>query len=73
MRSKRWLPDLGALLVLLVLPLLLFWPVTIGSKTLLPADNLYQWEPYRSFAGQQGVPLPPQNELLSDLVLENLI
>ena len=73
MRSKRWLPDLGALLVLLVLPLLLFWPVTIGSKTLLPADNLYQWEPYRSFAGQQGVPLPPQNELLSDLVLENLV
>jgi len=72
-RSKRWLPDLGALLVLLVLPLLLFWPVTIGSKTLLPADNLYQWEPYRSFAGQQGVALPPQNELLSDLVLENLV
>ena len=73
MRSTRWLPNLGALLVLLVLPLLLFWPVTVGSKTLLPADNLYQWEPYRSFAGQQGVSLPPQNELLSDLVLENLV
>jgi O-antigen/teichoic acid export membrane protein len=72
-RSKRWLPDLGALLVLLILPLLLFWPVTIGSKTLLPADNLYQWEPYRSFAEEQGVPLPPHNELLSDLVLENLV
>jgi O-antigen/teichoic acid export membrane protein len=72
-RSKRWLPDLGALLVLLALPLLLFGPVTVGSKTLLPADNLYQWEPYRSFAAQQGVPLPPQNELLSDLVLENLV
>lgn len=73
MRTKRWLPDLGALLVLLVLPLLLFWPVTIGSKTLLPADNLYQWEPYRSFAEGQNVPLPPHNELLSDLVLENLV
>jgi len=72
-RSKRWLPDLGALLVLLILPLLLFWPVTIGSKTLLPADNLYQWEPYRSFAEEQSVPLPPHNELLSDLVLENLV
>jgi len=72
-RSRRWLPDLGALLVLFILPLLLFWPVTVGSKTLLPADNLYQWEPYRSFAGEQGVPLPPQNELLSDLVLENLV
>ncbi|MGD8904799.1 MAG: hypothetical protein PVI67_14640, partial [Anaerolineae bacterium] len=73
MRSRRWLPDLGALLFLFILPLLLFWPVTVGSKTLLPADNLYQWEPYHSFAGEQGVPLPPQNELLSDLVLENLV
>ena len=73
MRSRRWLPDLGALLFLFILPLLLFWPVTVGSKTLLPVDNLYQWEPYHSFAGEQGVPLPPQNELLSDLVLENLV
>jgi len=63
----------GALLVLLILPLILFGPVTIGPKTLLPADNLYQWEPYRSFAGQQDVSLPPQNELLSDLVLENVV
>jgi hypothetical protein len=47
--------------------------VTIGSRTLVPADNLYQWEPYRSFAQQQGVDLPPHNELLSDLVLENLV
>ncbi|MFC2045981.1 oligosaccharide flippase family protein [Chloroflexota bacterium] len=72
MRSRRWLLDLGALLVLLILPLILFWPVTVGSKTLIPADNLYQWEPYRTFASDQGVDLPPQNELLSDLVLENL-
>jgi O-antigen/teichoic acid export membrane protein len=60
------------LLVLLILPLILFWPVAAGSKTLVPADNLYQWEPYRSLAAGQGVPLPPHNELLSDLVLENL-
>ncbi len=73
MRTKRWFLDVGALLVLLILPLILFGPVTVGPKTLLPADNLYQWEPYRSFAGQQGVSLPPQNELLSDLVLENLV
>ena len=73
MRSRRWLLDLGALLVLLILPLILFWPVAVGSKTLIPADNLYQWEPYRAFADDQGVDLPPQNELLSDLVLENLV
>ncbi len=73
LRFRRWAPNLGALLVLLLLPLLLFWPVTIGSRTLIPADNLYQWEPYRAFAARQGVALPPHNELLSDLVLENLV
>jgi O-antigen/teichoic acid export membrane protein len=59
--------------VLLILPSILFWPVALGDKTLVPADNLYQWEPYRTFAYQQGVPHPPRNELLSDLVLENLV
>ena len=73
MRSLRWPRELGALFILLVLPLVLFWPVVIGSRTLIPADNLYQWEPYRTYAEQQGVPLPPHNELLSDLVLENLV
>ncbi|MGD8625920.1 MAG: oligosaccharide flippase family protein, partial [Anaerolineae bacterium] len=73
MRSKKWLRDLGALFLLLILPLILFWPVVVGSRTLLPADNLYQWQPYRAFAGEQGVSLPAHNELLSDLVLENLV
>jgi O-antigen/teichoic acid export membrane protein len=73
LRYRRWLPDAGALLFLFLLPLILFWPVAAGSRTLLPADNLYQWEPYRTFAAEQGVDLPPHNELLSDLVLENLV
>ncbi len=72
-RLKVRLLDLGALFVLLVLPLILFGPVTLGAKTLIPADNLYQWEPYRTFADQQGITLPPHNELLSDLVLENQV
>lgn len=71
-RARKRFPDLGGITLLLLLPLILYWPVTLGSKTLLPVDNLYQWEPYRSFAAQQGVPLPPHNTLLSDLVLENL-
>jgi O-antigen/teichoic acid export membrane protein len=71
-RSRKLVAELGAVCVLLILPLILFWPVTLGSKTLIPADNLYQWEPYRAAAAEQGVPLPPHNELLSDLVLENL-
>ncbi|HEM47334.1 MAG TPA: hypothetical protein ENO23_09865, partial [Alphaproteobacteria bacterium] len=73
MKLSRWLPDAGALFILLLLPLVLFWPVAAGSRTLLPADNLYQWEPYRAFAPDLGVDLPPHNELLSDLVLENLV
>ena len=64
LRSRKWLRDLGALCLLFFLPLILFWPVTVGSKTLIPADNLYQWQPYRAFAEQQGVSLPPHNELL---------
>ena len=60
-------------MLLLVLPLILFWSVTAGPKTLIPADNLYQWESYRTFAAEQGVTLPPHNELLSDLVLENQV
>ena len=50
MRFRRWLPDLICLAVLLILPLILFGPVTTGGKTLVPADNLYQWEPYRAAA-----------------------
>ncbi len=73
LRTRKWLWDLGALFLLLLLPLILFWPVAAGHKTLIPGDNLYQWEPYRTFAGQQGVSQPPHNELLSDLMLENLV
>ncbi len=73
MRSKKWLLELACLLILLALPLGLFWPVALGSRTLIPADNLYQWQPHRALADEQGVTLPPHNELLSDLVLENLV
>lgn len=62
--------ELLALLVLFLLPLLWFGPVVFGAKTLLPADNLYQYEPWRSSAPQLGVG-EPHNALLSDLVLEN--
>ncbi|MFQ5614105.1 MAG: oligosaccharide flippase family protein [Anaerolineae bacterium] len=64
--------DLLAALLLLILPLLLFWPVTVGPKTLLPVDNLFAFEPWRSFAQELGVGIP-QNQLLSDLILENYV
>lgn len=68
---RRATPDLLIAILLLLAPLLLFFPQTVGGRTLLPADNLYQWQPYRELAGEAGVGRP-HNPLLSDLVLENL-
>lgn len=61
-----------AILILTLLPLLWFAPVLVGGRTLLPADNLFAFEPWRTYAPSQGVQVP-HNELLSDLVLENLV
>lgn len=68
----RHLGDLWALLILFVLPLIWFAPVLfpfLSGLTLLPYDNLYSFEPWRSL--QPG--LIPHNLLLSDLVLENVV
>ena len=67
---SRYKADLLIALGLLLLPLLLFWPMTLGGRTLLPADNLTAFEPFKSAASQFGVNAP-HNQLLSDLVLEN--
>ncbi|MBN1246828.1 MAG: oligosaccharide flippase family protein [Anaerolineae bacterium] len=53
--------------LLMLVPLLLFGRVALGDKTLVPADALYLFEPYRS--ARPG--LDVQNPLLADLVLEN--
>jgi O-antigen/teichoic acid export membrane protein len=65
------------ILVLFLLPLLWFAPQALGNKTLLPADNLYQYPPWSAYAQQMGLPIVdgkvvPYNHLISDLVLENL-
>ncbi|NPV07598.1 MAG: oligosaccharide flippase family protein [Anaerolineae bacterium] len=64
--------DVFAIAVLALLPFLFFWPVVFGGRTLVPADNLLAWEPWRS-AAPAGASLVPHNELLSDLVLENYV
>ncbi|MCB9154756.1 MAG: polysaccharide biosynthesis C-terminal domain-containing protein [Caldilineae bacterium] len=71
---KRFLDrrTILAVAVLILAPLLWFAPVILGGKTLIPADNLYQFQPWASLAGQYGVGVP-HNELLSDLVLENFV
>jgi hypothetical protein len=57
---------------LLLLLVIFFWPVIVGGKTLLPADNLFAYPPWQSFAAQFKVDVP-HNELLSDLILENYV
>ncbi len=69
MKSVRR-PDVLIALFLLLLPLLWFAPQVLGGKTLLPADNLFASEPWKSFAAEQGVGVP-HNLLISDLILEN--
>ncbi|MGB3715501.1 MAG: oligosaccharide flippase family protein [Candidatus Promineifilaceae bacterium] len=54
----------------LILPLLLYGAVSIGGQTMLPVDNLYQWQPWASQAPDLGLEYP-QNGLISDLILEN--
>jgi O-antigen/teichoic acid export membrane protein len=71
-RLSRHRSDLLALLTILLLALLWFAPVlfpSLSGKGLLPYDNLYAFEPWRSLHPD----LIPHNELLSDLVLENMV
>ena len=70
---RRTLPDLGIMLLLLALPLIFFAPVTLGDRTLLPADNLYQWQPFAAYREVVRAPEVPHNALLSDLILENYV
>jgi len=69
---KNKLLTLIIIVSLFGLAVLFFWPVIFGGKTLLPADNLFTFEPWRSFAHEFGVSVP-HNELLSDLILENYV
>jgi O-antigen/teichoic acid export membrane protein len=68
---RKYLPDALIVVGLLLLPLLFFAPVTLGGRTQIPADNLYQYEPWLSARADAGVPEIPHNALLSDLLLEN--
>ncbi len=70
---RKYAPDLAIVLLLLLLPLILFSAVTLGDRTLLPADNLVQWEPFATYREVVQAPEVPHNSLLSDLVLENYV
>ena len=70
MFRQRWQRDLMWIAGLLILPVLFFAPVVLGNRTLLPADILYTFAPYRAGADTMGVS-EVQNPLLADLILEN--
>ncbi|MDX1614657.1 MAG: oligosaccharide flippase family protein [Candidatus Promineifilaceae bacterium] len=69
-RLRRFVADGLIVAGFLLLPLLLFGSVSLGAKTMVPADNLFQWQPWRSAAEGFGIAYP-YNGLLSDLILQN--
>lgn len=71
-RLKKYRVDLVVVLGFVVLPLLLFWDVTVGGQTMLPVDNLYQWAPWTAVADQFNIS-NPQNPLISDLIVQNYV
>ena len=72
MRNKGTRYDLAILGLFAAAAIIFFWPVTVGGETMLPADNVFAWEPWRSYAQEAGVETI-QNTLLTDLYLENYV
>jgi hypothetical protein len=55
---KDWVQDVLSLVFLLALSLLFFWRVPLLGYVLLPLDNLYTYEPWRSeIHGANAIPL----------------
>ncbi|MFO7538121.1 MAG: hypothetical protein R6X32_08665, partial [Chloroflexota bacterium] len=69
-RLRRYQHDLWLVAGFFILPLLLFGNVTLTGQTMLPADNLYQWQPWQSAATDLGLDRP-QNALITDLIIQN--
>lgn len=69
---SRYKLDFLALAGFLLLPMVLFADVTVGGNTMLPVDNLFQWQPWASAAAELGIGAP-HNSLISDLILENYV
>ena len=69
---RRLLPDVSIIALLFLLPLIAFWQQTVGGRTLLPVENLYQYEPYATYREVVNAPDIPHNHLISDLVLQNM-
>lgn len=68
---RRIAPDSLIVIALFLLPLAFFFPQTLGGKTLIPTENLFQYEPYATDREVVNAPARPHNHLVSDLILEN--
>ncbi|MXX84087.1 MAG: oligosaccharide flippase family protein [Chloroflexi bacterium] len=68
---RRAAPDIALGCLLLLMPLLLFHQQTLGDRTLLPTENLFQYPPYAAYREVAKAPAP-HNHLLSDMALQNL-
>jgi O-antigen/teichoic acid export membrane protein len=68
---RRFVLDIIIVCLLFLLPLAFFLPQTLGGRTLIPTENLFQYEPYATYREQVGAPEIPHNHLVSDLILEN--
>lgn len=69
-RLRALRPDVLIALAYLILPLLLYGSVTVGPRTMLPADNRFQWPPWQASAAEFGVSVP-HNALIGDLIIQN--
>ena len=63
--------DLALIAFLLLAPLLMFHQQTLGQRSLLPSENLYQHLPYSAYRDVVKAPAKPHNHLLSDMALQN--
>lgn len=68
---RRLSPNSLMILFLLLLPLVMFNQQTLGDRTLLPTENLYQYLPHSAYREVVNAPEIPHNHLLSDMVLQN--
>ena len=68
---RRAAPDILIVTMLFLLPLAFFFPQTLGGKTLIPTENLFQYEPYATDREVVQAPERPHNHLVSDAILQN--
>lgn len=68
---RRILPDSLLILWLLLLPMVMFHQQTLGDRTLIPTENLYQYLPHAAYRDVVNAPQIPYNHLLTDMVLQN--